>query len=85
MRVGEGELKGKVEAALSHELVLGVTFSLRLLSSLKRVSSDETTSQLCIFPFSSCATEKMGGTWFRKDPLTPKLSLPDTYHCVLSI
>ena len=67
MRVGEGELKGKVEAALSHELVLGVTFSLRLQSSLKRVSSDETTSQLCIFPFSSCDIEKMG---FVKSPDT---------------
>ena len=68
LRVEEvGELKGKVEAGLSHELVLGVTFSLRLRSSLKRVSSDETTSQLCIFPF-SCDTEKKGGTWLRKEP-----------------
>ena len=52
---------------LSHMSSCWVTFSLRLRSSLKRVSSDETTSQLCIFPFSSCDIEKMG---FVKSPDT---------------
>ena len=72
-----GSWKEKLKHLSHMSLLLRVTFSLRLLSSLKRVSSNETTSQLCINPF-SCATEKLGGTWLRKSSWNWLYLIPTT-------
>ena len=75
-----GSWKEKLKHLPHISLVLGLTFSLRLLSSLKRVSSVNFVSIHAHVPL-----KKWVAHGYIKSPWPPKLALLDIYRCALSI